>query len=839
MGLSTAPATFQRLMQATMSDFMFQFLLVYLDDLLVFSNTFKEHLQSLDRLLGRIVSSGLKLRMDKCKFLRQQVNYLGHTISPEGVSCEEGKVETVTEWPTPTNVKDLRSFLGFASYYRRFIKDFARIAGPLHDLVTMTNSSKKKAADISDKWDQGHQEAFNTLKQAMTTAPVLGFADFNKPFILETDASHEGLGAILSQEQDGQRKVLAYASRRLRPTEKNQANYSSMKLEFLAMKWAVTEKFRDYLLGAKFTVFTDNNPLVHFRSAPLGALEQRWASQLAQFDFDIQYKPGRTNPADALSRLPPVEANTSTPVPPTTAVAQETGCSIQAVETSDPTPQTSLHPPPDPGPPALSLQQQDPILGPILNSWPNKPSGRKGDLAILCKQYPKLHLQDGVLYRRVMDHQHGLINQLVLPMTLRAGALSSLHDQMGHQGVEKTLGLLRLRVYWPRMHRDVRAYINACTRCTLGQRPPAHTPSGHLLASRPLEVLAIDFTKLDRASDGREDVLILTDVFSKFSQAIPTRNQEAVTVAKVLVHEWFQRYGAPQRIHRDQGRDFEALLIKELCKLYGVKKSHTTPYHPQGNGQCERFNRSLFNLLRSLPPSEKSKWPLHLPELVQAYNNTPHASTGFTPHFLLFGQQPRLPLDDFLGQPEAPPTSTTNWVQQHRFRLQEAHLKAYHQLLQSAARRDTYISKGSASTLQPGDHVYTRNRVAGRHKLQDFWGPDLFIVTGQPYPHLHAYTVQPLAGGPERTINRKDLLPATTPLDMPEPDEQHAVSVSPSLSTDSDSDTDSDDDRPTSQAQIQPTPEARRSGRLAERPRKTYSLQPMINLVASYVRDYL
>ena len=212
MGLSLAPATFQRLMQSTMSDFIFQFLLVYLDDLLVYSKTFDEYLAHLDRLLQRIIDAGLKLKMDKCQFLRRQVHYLGHTISAEGVSCEAGKVEAVKNWPVPATTTALRSFLGFFSYYRRFIQGFSKIAGPLHDLVAMGNARhKKKGADISKLWDQQHQKAFEELKTALTTA-VLGFAEFTKPFILETDASHDGLSTILSQDQDGQRRVLAYAS---------------------------------------------------------------------------------------------------------------------------------------------------------------------------------------------------------------------------------------------------------------------------------------------------------------------------------------------------------------------------------------------------------------------------------------------------------------------------------------------------------------------------------------------------------------------------------------------------------------------------------------------------
>ena len=447
------------------------------------------------------------------------------------------------------------------------------------------------------------------MKGALTTAPVLGYADYTKSFILETDASHDGLSAILSQEQDGKSRVLAFASRRLRPSEKNSSLYSSMKLEFLAMKWAITDKFRHYLLGAKFKIITDNNPLTYFRSAKLGALEQRWVSQ---FDFDIQYRPGQINPADAVPRMPlePSPQPLLTVVPPEVASVNDLQCEQLAVDptstagvlgdTMAPVLPLDKEEPGETAVPEAAaevfprlsmadlqqLQQRDPVLGPVLAAWPAKPFDTKEhSMRALVQQYPRLLLKKGGLYRRQADQWRGTLEQLVLPSSLRPDVLASLHDDMGYQGYERTMELLRPRVYWPAMHREARDYISSCERCTMGHAPALHTTSSHLLASRPLEILAIDFTKLETASDGRENVLVLTDVFSKFTQAIPMRNQEAGTVAKVLVHEWFQRYGVPQKIHSDQGRDFESKLVKSLCELYGIKKTRTTPYHPRGNAQ--------------------------------------------------------------------------------------------------------------------------------------------------------------------------------------------------------------------------------------------------------------
>ncbi|KAK3700941.1 hypothetical protein QZH41_005652 [Actinostola sp. cb2023] len=689
-GLKNAPSTFSRLMQRCLSDMVYVLLLVYLDDIVVYCT--------------------------------------------EGITTDPEKTAAVREWKTPTTVKELRSFLGFVGYYRRFCKNFAAIAGPLHELVNTClkelKEHRKLKVSFTQRWNSNCQKAFDTLKEKLTSPPVLGYVDFSKPFIVETDASNEGLGAVLSQEQDGQRRVIAYASRRLASTERNPTNYSSMKLELLALKWAVTEKFRSYLLGSKFVVYTDNNPLKYLNTAKLGALEQRWAAQLALFDFTITFRSGKSNAnADGLSRNPvgkePVvneedgyTAIESILAQPTTTIPVELryacvnsqsqeaqnnridthrdiGLDRQVThekEKESGVPATTAFPSHSKAE-LTEMQNSDATISQFLKYWKEgrKPNFRErrympSKSISMLRQWDRMQLEAGVLYRVVQDPNHGQLRQLVVPTVLRDNVMQSLHDQMGHQGVERTSQLLRRRCYWPGLHSDVDVWIKKCERCTLSKMPlpRIRPPMGNLLATKPLEVLAVDFTLLEPASDGRENVLVMTDVFTKFTLAIPTRDQKANTTAKLILKEWFMRYGVPNRIHSDQGRNFESEVIMELCGLYGIKKSRTTPYHPQG------------------------------------------------------------------AEEDVEDEIQNDWLATHMSRLRDAYLKAGEHLEQAAERR----KKASDQTafddpLEIGQLVYLRNKVKGRNKIQDSWSPTLYRVIGVPDKDGAAYTVQLYKGDAE------------------------------------------------------------------------------------------
>lgn len=781
-GLCGAPATFQRLMQRCMGDLIYQMLFVYLDDICIYSKTFEEHLAHLDLVFIRLHDHNLKLKPSKCHLFRKEIDYLGHVLSADGISTNNEKTKAVLDWPTPRTVKQLRSFLSFASYYRHYVPDFSRIARPLHALVG--DCQKHSPKYFQSRWTEECQKAMDELKSKFVSMPILAYADFEKHFIIDIDASLSGLGAVLSQVQNGKERVIAYASRGLRGYEHCMQNYSSFKLELLGLKWAITEKLKNYLYGTSFTVRTDNNPLCHLNNAKLSAVEQRWVANLAPFNFDIVYRPGRANRnADGLSRQfevdsPEMElpteflAGSCSQVCPYTQLPGElqVNGSQQSLElgparifaeqfstvSTFPFYTTSE---------LRDLQRKDPDISRYveLSSSTHSHSRRKlesGGVKVFLRQANYLSIVDGILYRDVNDPKLGPLHQFVLPVSLKTTLLQSIHNNFGHQGVERTTSLARQRCFWPFMYRDIKQWVQNCQRCMVSKPPvPSfRNPLGHLCASRPLEVIAIDFTLLEPSTNHIENVLVITDIFSKFTVAVPTKDQTAKTTANALIKEWFLKYGVPQRIHSDQGRQFESSLIKELCLLYNISKSHTTPYHPQGNAQCERFNRTMHNLLRTLSSTQKSSWPKYLPELVFAYNATPHSSTSFSPFYLMFGREPVLPIDSLLGGNQER-CLDNNWVLLHRRRLNDAYLLAKKRLDQELARsREHFDRRAYPNQLNRSDFVLRRKHSTGRSKMQDHYFPDVYKIVECPDTSSSVYVIQLVDGScSKKVVNSLEL----------------------------------------------------------------------------------
>ena len=842
-GLVNSPLTFQRLMERCVGDMNLKELLVYLDDLIIYGKTIEEQEERLFKTLDRLRLYGLKVDPKKCVFFVKSVKHLGHIVSSDGIRPDADKTAALTDWPKPITLRELKSFLGFAGYYRRFVKDFSKIVKPLNKLCegyvppkTLKKMSTKPStpplnmsSKIDKKWDESCQVAFDTIKERLITPPVLGYADLTSPFVIHTDASLTGLGACLYQMQNGEMRVIAYASRGLNRSE---MNYPAHKREFLALKWAITDKFRDYLFASKFTVITDNNPLTYvLKSAKLDATGYRWLAALSIFDFEIKYRRGINHTdADALSRIPhtppvpdvefeetmqriswleqrikgPMEetedsvackfstishsvivamVTSQTDMKPSAArYVKEVQLSVEddvLVETlparESAIPSTLVDPPLRPNCYSITnqewkcLQSKDPHIRNILKFCEEgkKPSRRDLNRAhpefrVLTREFDKLRCVDGVLYRFVKDERGLDWQQLVVPASHRNVAKKGLHDEIGHCGFHNSIRLARQRFFWPFMASSIEQYCKKCDRCIHRKARGDVAPMESIQSSMPMELVCIDFLSIEPDEKGTKDVLVITDHFTKYALAIPTRNQTAKVVAETLWENLIFHYGWPRRIHSDQGRDFESKVIAELCKMGGIVKSRTSPYHPQGN-PVERYNRTLLDMLGTLNQSQKSNWRKYVRPLTHAYNCSINDSTGYSPYFLMFGRHPRLPVDVIFGvDPDKRRINNpVKYVDELRARLKYAYELAQGSVEKSRAKNKRYYdNRARASDLEVGDRVLVKNKgFKGKHKLADRWEQDVHVVL-RVSPGMPVYTVKRENGkGKERVLHRNMLLP--------------------------------------------------------------------------------
>ena len=433
--------------------------------------------------------------------------------------------------------------------------------------------------------------------------------------------------------------------------------------------------------------------MVYVKTSKLGTAQIRWLSKLVLYDFDIVYHTIHSNLiADGLSHRPGVKGEGHSQnhndnndnewqaisysaiceelegILRGTKVGHDLKERIQVVQSAEDNIYRAHKIEVVAGMvdmfhqiPSITMaehQEKDNQLTPVLEWVPdNKPPTkaaiykvRSKNTSQLMYQFSQLILKDGVLHWLYV-HNDVEYHQLVLPQRYHKKVLQSLHNDLDHQGIDQTLDLLRERVYWPTMTQDACLWVNKFSRCQVA-KGNYNTPKpkiGHLITNNPLDLVCLDFIKIDQSKGGEENILVMTDAFTKFSVAVTTNNQQALTVAKALVKRWFHVYGILARIHSDQGRSFDNKIIDVLCKLYGVKRTMTSPYNPWGNSQCEWYNHTMFGLLKTLTKEQKGDWPAHLPALTFVYNATPHSTTGYQPYELMFGRKAPAPCDNWLG----------------------------------------------------------------------------------------------------------------------------------------------------------------------------------------------
>ena len=763
-GLCGAPSTFERLMERVLAGLHWETLLVYLDDVIVYAKTVEDELNRLATVFQRLREAGLKLKAKKCHLFKESVLYLGHVVSGEGISTDPEKIRAVKEWPTPTTVKEVQSFLGLASYYRRFIARFSNIARPLHRLT-------EKGQQFV--WSEECEAAFQVLKTRLIEAPILAYPDPEQEYILDTDASNEGIGAVLSQLQGGRERVICYASRSLNKAERN---YCTTRKELLAVV-VFLKQFRQYIYGQKVTVRTDHGALrwlLNFRD--IQGQMARWLQVIAEYDITIIHRAGRSHGnADSLSRKPCTDCKQcgskdecpSVTVPTPESTVQNNLEDVAAVNTVTVEPSSNATT-------LAQAQANDPSMSWILDKK-KKGIGRLDWSAMSSKSsveksywrmWNQLELRHDVLCRRWESDQGDEIEwHTLLPESLRKEVIEELHGgkSSGHLGMKKTRAKVRMRFYWVGMDADIRAVVRKCSVCAQRKTPTNRkkAPLQQEAVGAPMERVAMDIVgPMPETERGNKYILVVGDYFSKWMEAYPIPDQTAETVAEKFVSEFVCRFGVPKVLHSDQGRNFESKVFKEMCDILGIDKTRTTPYHPQSDGLIEKFNHTLITTVSMLiePHNRQRDWDLKVPLALFAYRSSPQESTGETPSMLMLGRELSLPIDLTMEAPRQEETvdspSETDYAYQLRKRMQRAHQRARENLAESARRQKrTYDQKAEGSRFGVGDFVWLHNtaRTKGLSpKLQRRWhGP--YLIVGKLSDVT--YRIQQAQNGKKRVVH--------------------------------------------------------------------------------------
>jgi hypothetical protein len=690
--------------------------MVYLDDIIVFSADMRTHMERLEELFARLARAGLKIKLSKCALCRDELPFLGHVVSSEGIRTNPDKVRALTSLPSPTNLDEIRRFLGIAGYYRKFIPKFAELMVPLNRML-------RKHAHFN--WGTQEEAAFRALKESLAQAPTLAYPACDAPFTIQTDASRYAISAALSNSDDLHRPIAFYS----RAMSDSEAKYSTTEKECLAVVAALQE-WRPYILGRPITVITDHLALKWLLDCrnPKGRLA-RWAVTLQEYELCIVFRKGSDNVvADALSRNPALLAHLETQQPP---------------EATDP---------------VTTSQKTDPLCLLIRSLLGDSTSEidaveKTKDLEdVALAHLPHVTVVDGVVFwvetAGAASLRRTILKPLV-PASARDTVLKLYHDlpTTGHLGIAKTFERLRERFMWQNMFADVRQYVLSCESCQ-ARKNPKRLAQGQLqpvAAGEAFETIGIDFVgPLPRTDRGNKYLLVMCDYLTKWPEAFAVRDQEATTVANILVNEIICRYGAPKRILSDRGQNFLSKVVLATCATLAIRKVNTSAYHPETDGLVERLNGTLIQMLTHFCEEDQRNWDLAIPHVLLAYRSAKHSSTDQSPSMMLFGREARLPQDTWLRAKADEICNGKNWSRSAQVftqdlvrRLMDARTLAKTAILQSQeAYKTAYDKKHELSEYCLGDlvWVFTPHVHQGKsRKLSKLWkGP--FTVMSQIGP---------------------------------------------------------------------------------------------------------